>query len=99
MRNTRKKFGKILMMLGGAPQHRAKDVRDAIEELDGRVKLAYLPPSCPDLNAVEELWRQLKANVLHDHYTKYANMCNDLDEWLKHHLPSLDICRYFYRGV
>ena len=99
LRNTCKKFGKILMILDRAPQHRAKDVRDAIKELDGQVRLAFLPPGCPDLNAIEELWRQLKMNVLRGPYIKYDKMCHDIDEWLKHHLPSLDIYRYLYRSV
>ena len=55
LRNACKKFGKILMILDRAPQHRAKDVQEAIEDLDGQVRLAYLPPGCPDLNAIEEL--------------------------------------------
>lgn len=81
LRNMSKKFGKILVILDRASQYRAKDVREVIEDIDGHVKLAHLPPGCPDLNVIEELWRQLKMNVLYDPYVKYDKMYNDIDEW------------------
>ena len=57
------RFGKILMITDGAPQHRSKFVREEIGRLDG-VELQFLPPGCPDLNAIEEAWRQMKHAVL-----------------------------------
>ena len=48
LKAAHKKFGKILMILDGAPQHRAKDVREALEEMNGEVELKFLPPGCPD---------------------------------------------------
>ena len=50
------RFGKVLMITDGAPQHRSKFVREEIGRLDG-VELQFLPPGCPDLNAIEEAWR------------------------------------------
>ena len=40
------RFGKILMITDGAPQHRSKFVREEIGRLDG-VELQFLPPGCP----------------------------------------------------
>ena len=57
------RFGKILMITDGAPQHRSKFVREEIGRLDG-VELQFLPPGCPDLNAIEEVWRQMKHAIL-----------------------------------
>ena len=48
------RFGKILMITDGAPQHRSRFVREEIGRLDG-VELQFLPPGCPDLNAIEEV--------------------------------------------
>ena len=48
------RFGKVLMITDGAPQHRSKFVREEIGRLDG-VELQFLPPGCPDLNAIEEV--------------------------------------------
>ena len=99
LRNACKKFGKLLMILDRAPQHKAKVVRDALDELNGQVKLLFLPPGCPDLNAIEELWRQMKMAVLTGPYVKFKKMCSDIDEWLEQKLPSLDIYKFFYRSI
>ena len=52
LRNAHAKFGKMANTLDRAPQHAAKAVQDAIDEMDGGVKLACLPPGRPDLNAM-----------------------------------------------
>ena len=57
------KFGKILIILDGAAQHRAKCVKEELKKLVG-LELKFLPPGCPDLNAIEEVWRQMKHAVL-----------------------------------
>ena len=97
LKAAHKKFGKILMILDGAPQHRAKDVREALEEMNGEMELKFLPPGCPDLNAIEELWRQMKHAVLDMAYVKLSKMCEDIDNWLKSSMPKLNIENYLYR--
>ena len=91
-----KRFGKILMITDGAPQHRSKFVREEIGRLDG-VELQFLPPGCPDLNAIEEVWRQMKHAILDVPYVRFSSMCSDIDKWLRSSLPKLDIERYLYR--
>ena len=90
------RFGKILMITDGAPQHRSKFVKEEIGRLDG-VELQFLPPGCPDLNAIEEVWRQMKHAVLDVPYVRFSSMCSDIDKWLRLSLPKLDIERYLYR--
>ena len=90
------RFGKILMITDGAPQHRSKFVREEIGRLDG-VELQFLPPGCPDLNAIEEVWRQMKHAVLDVPYVRFSSMCSDIDKWLRSSLLKLDIERYLYR--
>ena len=90
------RFGKILMITDGAPQHRSRLVREEIGRLDG-VELQFLPPGCPDLNAIEEVWRQMKHAVLDVPYVRFSSMCSDIDRWLRSSLPKLDIERYLYR--
>ena len=90
------RFGKILMITDGAPQHRPKLVMEEIGRLDG-VELQFLPPGCPDLNAIEEAWRQMRHAVLDVPYVRFSSMCSDIDRWLRSSLPKLDIKRYLYR--
>ena len=78
------------MITDGAPQHRSKFVREEIGRLDC-VELQFLPPGCPDLNAIEEVWRQMKHAVLDVPYVRFSSMCSDIDKWLRSPLPKLDI--------
>ena len=90
------RFGKILMITDGAPQHRSKFVREEIGRLDG-VELQFMPPGCPDLNAIEEVWSQMKHAVPDVPYVRFRSMCSDIDKWLGSSLPKLDIERHLYR--
>ena len=60
------RLGKILMIADGAPQHRSRFVREKPGRL-GNTELESFSPGCPDLDAIEEVWRQMKHVVLrHD---------------------------------
>ena len=90
------KFGKTLIILDGAAQHRAKCVKEELKKLVG-LELKFLPPGCPDLNAIEEVWRQMKHAVLDIPYVTFGKMCSDIDKWLNSSMPKLDIENYLYR--
>lgn len=92
-------FGKLLIILDGASQHRARIVRQVIAEMNGKVILKFLPPDCPDLNAIEEVWRQLKMAVLSGPHIKFGKMCNDIEYWLSNRLPSLNMDNFLYRVI
>lgn len=53
--------GKILLILDNFTSHKAKKTRQKAEELD--IRLTYLPPYCPDLNPIEQIWRGLKREI------------------------------------
>ena len=56
------RFGKILMITDGAPQHRSKFVREEIGRLGG-VELQFLLPGCPDLNAIYSADHKFVQNI------------------------------------
>ena len=84
------------MITDGASQHRSKLVGEELGRLDG-VELQFPPPGCPDLNTIEEVWRQMKHAILDVPYVRFISMCNGIDKWLESSLPKLDIERYLYR--
>ena len=96
LKAARERFGKILMITDGAPQHRSRFAREEIGRLGG-LDLEFFPPGCPDLNAIEEVWRQMKHAVLDVPYVRFSSMCSDIDRWLKASLPKLDIEKYLHR--
>ena len=87
MEAVRKWFGKTMMVLDGASQHRAGIALEALKEMNGEARLASLPPGCPDLSAIEGIWRQMKRAVLDAPAVKLHKMCEDMDRWLVESLP------------
>lgn len=47
--------------------HSSRLVARKLEQLDGRVRLHFLPPYCPDHNRIEREWQELHANVTRNH--------------------------------
>ena len=56
--------------------HTAKVVKQLEGETEG-LELKYLPPGCPDLNAMEEKWKQMKRHVLDVPYVTLGNLRKD----------------------
>ena len=84
------------MITDGTPQHRSRFVREELGRLRG-LELESFSPGCPDLNAIEEVWRQMKHAVLDAPYVRFGSMCSDIDRWLRASLPKLDIEKYLSR--
>ena len=100
LKESHRQFGKpIMMILDRAPQHKAGIIRETLKELDGAAELEFLRPGCPDLNAIEEVWRQMKRAVLDVRYVTVAGMHEDIDRWLGSSVPVLDIEKYLHRVV
>ena len=47
--------------------HDSKLVHAALAGFDGRIRLHFLPPYCPDHNRIERVWQDLHANVTRNH--------------------------------
>lgn len=63
LRQVRRRYGKkpVLMLLDGFSGHRAKATQLLAGKLN--ITLLELPRQCPELNAVDQLWRHVKAHV------------------------------------
>ena len=59
----RRRFVKVAVILDNAAYHNTKRVRQYLEKNGDSVKLMFLPPYSPFLNAAEELWHQGKARI------------------------------------
>lgn len=51
----------LIVVLDGAPYFRSSKVTDLADRDD--IEFVQLPPYSPDMNPVEECWRQLKASL------------------------------------
>ena len=54
---------KIFLIVDRHAIHRAKKVRELLEEMDGKITLFFLPPYSPELNPDELVWSQVKRRV------------------------------------
>lgn len=54
---------KIFLIVDGHPCHKAKLIREFVEENSERIELFFLPPYSPDLNPDEFAWAHIKARV------------------------------------
>ena len=62
-----RKFGKILVYADRAPQHKSKLIQKYLDE-NSDVMLHWFPKGSPQFNAVEEVWKQGKYNLLVSQY-------------------------------
>lgn len=57
----------IHVVLDNYKIHDSVAAREALTALNGRVKLHFLPPYCPNENKIERVWLDLHANVTRNH--------------------------------
>jgi transposase len=53
----------IILVVDGHPTHKAKLVKEYVEQQQGKLKLVYLPPYSPQLNPDEQVWGYVKSRV------------------------------------
>ena len=98
LKRAHRRFPRMAMILDRAPQHTARISRQTAEDLGG-LELEYLPPGCPDLNAMEEKWRQMKHRTLDVPYVALGNLRKEITRYLRYHMPVLQIENYLYRKL
>lgn len=58
---------RIHVVLDNYRIHSSQQVKFALANMNGRIKLHFLPPYCPDDNRIERVWRDLHADVTRNH--------------------------------
>lgn len=54
---------KVFLIVDGHPMHKAKLVRQFVEDYDDRIELFFLPPYSPELNPDELAWAHVKTKI------------------------------------
>jgi transposase len=57
----------IHVVLDNFKIHHSQRTKLALASADGRIRLHFLPPYCPDHNRIERLWKDLHDNVTRNH--------------------------------
>ena len=91
----RKRFGKIILIIDRAPWHRAKKVQRYFAGHRREMKIVWFPRGCPDMNPVEECWRQTKREVnggrVHE---SFEVMKKELRKFLRYNEFKQDMRKY-----
>lgn len=58
----------LLIVWDGVRTHKSRKVKQWLDEQDGRIAMAFLPPYAPELSPVEAIWAYLKKHEI-------ANLC------------------------
>lgn len=91
----RKRFGKTILIIDRAPWHKAKKVQKYFLEHRREIKIVWFPRGCPDMNPVEECWRQAKREVnggrVHE---SFEVMKKELRNFLKYKKFKQDMGKY-----
>jgi transposase len=73
----------IWMLLDEAPCHIAARSQALAERLD--IHLVWLPKQCPELNAMDQLWKELKSTISANHQFPTIDQHADYaEDWLLH---------------
>ena len=54
----------IFLIVDGHPVHKSKRVKSLMESFKGKLRMFYLPPYSPEVNPDEQVWNDLKNNML-----------------------------------
>lgn len=91
----KKRFGKAILIIDRAPWHRAKKVKTYLNKYRREIKIIWFPRGSPEMNPVEECWRQAKREVnggrVHE---SFEVMKKELMRFLKYKKFKQDMRKY-----
>jgi transposase len=91
--------GKVYLILDGHPAHRSKKVREWAAARPDRLRLVFLPPYSPDLNPVELLNNDVKANAQRSGRARdKAELAGKVRGYLRATQRMTDLVRRYFRG-
>ena len=84
-------------MQNRAPQHKSNIIKQYLEKNDD-VIIHWFPKGSPQFNAVEEVWKQGKYNLLVSQYQpSLSNLKNNISKYYRTRRFNLDILKYMQR--
>ena len=89
---------KAAIAMDGASQHKTKDFKEFVKENSHRLRIIYLPTGCPEFNAIEECWNQLKIQpFMYEYHEHISELAQAAMKYLRTAVFSQNIEQYFFR--
>ena len=99
LKEARYKWGKVLIIMDNASQHKHRDVREFLEENDD-VEVPCLPTATPKPGAVENAWKDAKYRlVTSESCETLEDLTRAVSEYFRTASIRLDTYRFLYRSV
>ena len=99
LEEVRRKWGKCLIILDNASQHKSKAVREYLER-HKEIELLFLPTATPKLNAVEAVWKDAKYRLVTSaHYTTLEDLSHAVSEYFRTCVIRFGIYDFLYRSI
>ena len=94
---ARRKWGKVLVIMDNASQHRSEKVTGYLEG-NKDMEVIWLPTATPEVSATEEYWHQAKRDVLvSEYYATVVQMRRAMSEYFRTARPGLDVMKFINR--
>ena len=91
---------KAAIVMDGASQHKTKDFKEFVKENRHRLRIMYLPTGCPEFNAIEACWNQLKIQpFMYEYHEHISELAQAAMKYLRTAVFSQNIERYFFRKL
>lgn len=95
LRCLKRKFKKVVFFYDGAPWHRAKAVAEFFEDNNECILPVRLPRCSPDLNPIEECWRQGKNDIVGLRFPPmFEDLKKTISEYYRTRRFKLDVIKY-----
>lgn len=90
------KFHRVILVIDKAPWHkRSNRVREYLKKHRREIKVIWFPTGCPEMNPVEECWRQAKKEVNGGRvHKRFEAMKKELRHFLKYNEFKQDVVKY-----
>ena len=99
LKEARRKWGRVLIIMDNASQHKHRDVKEYLEG-NGDVEVLYLPTATPKLSAVENVWKDAKYRlVTSKFYETLEDLTHAVSEYFRTASIKLDIYKFLYSTV
>lgn len=75
---------RIHVILDNYSIHKSEFTKSVVSSCDGKVRLHFLPPYCPDYNKIERVWKDLHDNVTRNHTCQtMQELLREVRNWLR----------------
>ena len=99
LEQARKKWGKILLIVDNAAQHKSKRVRRYPGQ-NPDVMVLYLPVARPELSAIEAVWQKAKYRLITvEFYKTLDDLKAAVSEYFRTCSITVNICAYLMRNI